>query len=238
MSAESNESINNGNSNENVTQLQIKPVAMDDVEMSTTEKKVEISDSAQDIITERPDNETKNTNVNVTQSEFAETSLKEEIFNCDRCDQVLSSLDNLNNHKKTIGYLGKELRYCDKEDCEFKSCNLVGVNTHKSQMHPVDESVIFKCDKCDYEPKGRGAERDIERHKLSDGYLKNSKSPCAICELTFCALRGLQGHIRNVHGNKFDCNKCGAALGSYGKLKYHKSQKYLCNPGLMKYLNN
>ena len=236
------ESKNNGNSNENVTQPQINPEATEVVEMSTTEKEVENSKSAQDIKTDSSDNETKNdgnSNDIVTQPDVQPVaSEEEEIFNCDKCDSVLTALDKLQNHKITKGYLSDALYYCDKENCEYKSCNMQGVYNHKRDIHPKDEDVIFNCDKCGYVVEGSKGERDLERHKQSEGYIKGVTSQCLLCDFTSCTPRFLQAHFKKIHDNKYDCNKCGAVLGSWGKLKYHKSQKYYCNPGLMKYLSN
>ena len=228
------ESKNNGNSIENVTQPLIKPEGTENVEMSTVEKEVLNLKSVRDMEPVCSDNETKNngnSNDIVTQPE-------EEIFNCDKCDSVLTALDKLQNHKITKGYLSDALYYCDKENCEYKSCNMQGVYNHKRDIHPKDEDEIFNCDKCGFVVEGRKGERDLERHKQSDGYIKGVKSECLLCDFTCCTTRALQAHVKKIHDNKYDCNKCGAVLGSWSKLKYHKSQKYYCNPGLMKYLSN
>ena len=157
-----------------------------------------------------------------------------EIFNCDRCDQVLSSHQSLESHKNTKGYIMKELHYCDEEYCEFKSCNVEGVRAHKGRIHPMHKNKTFKCDKCDYEVKGTEKIKTIEIHKLSHGYVNSSKSPCPSCELSFCTVSNLTGHISKVHGNKIECNKCGVVLRSLGELKHHKNSFSFCNPFIMK----
>ena len=103
----------------------------------------------------------------------------------------------------------------EKENINLKAENII---LQKLSV-PFDNSMIFNCDKCDFEIEDEDA---LETHK--ELYHIN---PCQVCNLNFDDEDTMKKHKENYHNNKCDDSRgCDYESRTRSGLKIHKEIKH------------
>ena len=142
-------------------------------------------------------------------------------FKCDACDKVYTSRKNLNRHQDVKGHAKKRKRSDDGEEDDAKKPRNEGRKSSTSS-----EERIFTCEQCpktyswidglrkhvrkahgsreknteeDLEQEEEGLKKETQDNKSESGVSK--KYRCKQCPKTYNWVKGLQRHVRKVHGS-------------------------------------
>lgn len=167
-----------------------------------------------------------------------------EIFACNECDKVFSTVELLENHftdceadrfQANTDINSETSSYCEQprkkairsKDAEEKCiCNICG-KSFKSKdnlnRHVTKHSGIrdFKCMFC---PREFYFQRELNAH-FKHQHFEVKKFVCSICDADFTTNASLKKHIALIHmeeDRKFECDSCKLSFKTKGTLSIHQ----------------